>query len=91
MDTYICKIRFGESIVRPAVGSDNKKHSYQINHHRTPSVLTKTLASLADEYRKLAIDCLKVLRLEMQLETISHLQVRGFCITYVLYIMASFL
>lgn len=67
--------RFGESIVRPAAGSDNKKHSYQLNHHRrTPSVLSKTLASLADEYRKLAIDCLKVLRLEMQLETIFHLQ-----------------
>ncbi|XP_020700999.1 exocyst complex component SEC8 isoform X1 [Dendrobium catenatum] len=67
--------RFGESIVKPAAGSDNKKHSYQTNHHRrTPSVLTKTLTSLADEYRKLAIDCLKVLRLEMQLETIFHMQ-----------------
>ncbi|XP_020575314.1 exocyst complex component SEC8 [Phalaenopsis equestris] len=67
--------RFGESIVRPAAGSDNKKISYQTNHHRrTPSVLTKTLASLADEYRKLAIDCVKVLRLEMQLETVFHLQ-----------------
>ncbi|CAL1374214.1 unnamed protein product [Linum trigynum] len=34
----------------------------------------KNLASFADEYRKLAIDCLKVLRVEMQLETIFHLQ-----------------
>lgn len=67
--------RFGESIVRSSAGSDNKKHSFQTNHHkRSSSVLTKTLASLADEYRKLAIDCLKVLRLEMQLETIFHLQ-----------------
>ncbi|CAN1218344.1 Exocyst complex component SEC8 [Linum perenne] len=34
----------------------------------------KTLATFADDYRKLAIDCLKVLRVEMQLETIFHLQ-----------------
>lgn len=67
--------RFGESIVRSATGSEGNNHPYQTNHHRrTPSVLTKTLASLADEYRKLAIDCMKVLRLEMQLETIFHIQ-----------------
>ena len=35
----------------------------------------KTLPSFADDYRKLAIDCLKVLRVEMQLETIFHMQV----------------
>ncbi|XP_054817505.1 exocyst complex component SEC8 [Prosopis cineraria] len=35
---------------------------------------TKNLASFAQEYRKLAIDCLKVLRIEMQMETIFHLQ-----------------
>ncbi|KAJ6690484.1 hypothetical protein OIU85_006720 [Salix viminalis] len=34
----------------------------------------KTLASFADDYRKLAIDCLKVLRVEMQLVTIFHMQ-----------------
>ncbi|XP_051130784.1 exocyst complex component SEC8 isoform X2 [Andrographis paniculata] len=32
------------------------------------------LASFAEEYRRLAIDCLKVLRIEMMLETISHMQ-----------------
>lgn len=36
---------------------------------------TKSLASFAQDYRKLAIDCLKVLRIEMQMETIFHLQV----------------
>ncbi|KAK4279638.1 hypothetical protein QN277_011384 [Acacia crassicarpa] len=35
---------------------------------------SKNLASFAHEYRKLAIDCLKVLRIEMQMETIFHLQ-----------------
>ncbi|CAN1149182.1 Exocyst complex component SEC8 [Linum perenne] len=34
----------------------------------------KTLATFADDYRKLAIDCLKVLGVEKQLETIFHLQ-----------------
>ncbi|KAK9282944.1 hypothetical protein L1049_011169 [Liquidambar formosana] len=44
------------------------------HHTRTSSAPTRDLASFADEYRKLAIDCLKVLRVEMQLETIFHLQ-----------------
>ncbi|KAK4756803.1 hypothetical protein SAY87_006930 [Trapa incisa] len=44
------------------------------HHIRTGSALTRDLASFADEYRKLAVDCLKVLRVEMQLETIFHLQ-----------------
>ncbi|KAF9674910.1 hypothetical protein SADUNF_Sadunf10G0176500 [Salix dunnii] len=34
----------------------------------------KTLATFADDYRKLAIDCLKVLHVEMKLETIFHMQ-----------------
>ncbi|KAI5575327.1 hypothetical protein BDE02_10G203200 [Populus trichocarpa] len=34
----------------------------------------KTLAAFADDYRKLAIDCLKVLHVEMKLETIFHMQ-----------------
>ncbi|XP_039023523.1 exocyst complex component SEC8-like [Hibiscus syriacus] len=41
---------------------------------RTSSSPAKALTSFADDYRKLAIDCLKVLRVEMQLETIFHLQ-----------------
>lgn len=44
------------------------------NHVRTSSEAPKDLASSAEEYRKLAIDCLKVLRIEMQLETIFHMQ-----------------
>lgn len=47
-------------------------------HSRTSSTPPKDLASFAEEYRKLAIDCLKVLRVEMQLETIFHLQVCGY-------------
>ncbi|KAJ8748917.1 hypothetical protein K2173_013352 [Erythroxylum novogranatense] len=39
-----------------------------------PDQKGKSLASFANEYRKLAIDCLKVLRVEMQLETVFHMQ-----------------
>lgn len=46
------------------------------HHARTTSAAPKDLHSFAEEYRKLAIDCLKVLRVEMLLETIFHMQVR---------------
>lgn len=45
------------------------------HHKRNTSVAHKDLASFADDYRKLAIDCLKVLRVEMQLETVFNMQV----------------
>ncbi|KAL9234326.1 hypothetical protein vseg_009209 [Gypsophila vaccaria] len=50
------------------------------NKQKTPrrnevsSSPSKDLASFADDYRKLAVDCLKVLRVEMQLETVFHMQ-----------------
>ncbi|KAK2439505.1 exocyst complex component SEC8 [Trifolium repens] len=43
-------------------------------HSHSDSAPTRSLASFAQDYRKLAIDCLKVLRIEMQLETIFHMQ-----------------
>ncbi|KAL8145847.1 hypothetical protein AgCh_003846 [Apium graveolens] len=46
----------------------------QSHHARTGSTPPTDLVSFADEYRKLAIDCLKVLRVEMQLETVFHMQ-----------------
>lgn len=56
--------------------NDRKKDSsYHIHHHRrTSSALTASLATLADQYRSLAVECLRVLRIEMQLETLFHLQ-----------------
>lgn len=50
--------------------NQNKGH----RHTRTSSAATKDLASFAEDYRRLSIDCLKVLRVEMQLETIFHMQ-----------------
>lgn len=40
----------------------------------TGNITEKNLLSFADDYRKLAVDCLKVLRIEMQLEAVFHMQ-----------------
>ncbi|KAE8709719.1 hypothetical protein F3Y22_tig00110328pilonHSYRG00205 [Hibiscus syriacus] len=52
----------------------NHAESGKPRNKQTSSSPPRDLASFADEYRKLAIDCLKVMRVEMQLETIFHLQ-----------------
>ncbi|XP_076957370.1 exocyst complex component SEC8-like isoform X1 [Bidens hawaiensis] len=46
-----------------------------IHHKRSASLPPKDLKAFSEEYRKLAIDCLKVLRVEMQLETVFNMQV----------------
>ncbi|KAE9589875.1 hypothetical protein Lalb_Chr21g0313551 [Lupinus albus] len=43
-------------------------------HSHSNSAPARSLASFAQDYRKLAVDCLKVLSIEMQLETIFHMQ-----------------
>lgn len=50
------------------------EESVKKKNSRSSTTPSRDLASFADEYRKLAIDCLKVLRVEMQLETIFHMQ-----------------
>ncbi|KAE8719070.1 Dynamin-like protein ARC5 [Hibiscus syriacus] len=52
----------------------NHAESGKPRNKQTSSSPPRDLASFADEYRKLAIDCLKVMHVEMQLETIFHLQ-----------------
>ncbi|KAK1263415.1 putative exocyst complex component 4 [Acorus gramineus] len=67
--------RLGQSSLRSTAQLEEDNQTRPTHYHtRTSSALTKSLGSLADEYRRLAIDCLKVLRVEMQLETIFHLQ-----------------
>lgn len=56
------------------LAAPNNVESGKPSNKQTSSSPARDLASFADEYRKLAIDCLKVLRVEMQLETIFHLQ-----------------
>jgi len=52
----------------------SRNHSQHSQHSRSSNAIPKGLASLANEYRRLAIDCVRVLRLEMQLEAIYHMQ-----------------
>uniref|UniRef100_A0A0E0LTL8 Exocyst complex component Sec8 n=1 Tax=Oryza punctata TaxID=4537 RepID=A0A0E0LTL8_ORYPU len=66
--------RFGESFINTSTTLENKNHIHQGLHTRSTSAIPRSLASLANEYRRLAIDCVRVLRLEMQLETIYHMQ-----------------
>lgn len=66
--------RLGESFVSPPTTSESINHSHG-RHARSSSAIPKSLASLANEYRRLAVDCVRVLRLEMQLEAIYHMQV----------------
>lgn len=68
--------RLGQTIMK---APNQVEESGQKYHTRASSELFRDLASFADEYRKLAIDCLKVLRVEMQLETIFHMQVGMAC------------
>ncbi|KAL5659609.1 hypothetical protein ACJX0J_032772, partial [Zea mays] len=65
--------RLGESFISPPTTSESINHSHG-RHARSSSAIPKSLASLANEYRRLAVDCVRVLRLEMQLEAIYHMQ-----------------
>ncbi|CAH8283554.1 unnamed protein product [Eruca vesicaria subsp. sativa] len=58
--------RLGQAVPRAASQAEGNSTSQATS--------PRNLASFADEYRKLATDCLKVLRVEMQLETVFHLQ-----------------
>lgn len=66
--------RLGKTSVRTSNQVQENEKQRKHHHTRSSSAPSRDLASFADEYRKLAIDCLKVLRVEMQLETIFHLQ-----------------
>ncbi|CAA3012243.1 exocyst complex component SEC8 [Olea europaea subsp. europaea] len=66
--------RLGKSSMKDHDQLEEKRSQKPAHHSRTSSAPSKDLASFADEYRKLSIDCLKVLRIEMQLETIFHMQ-----------------
>lgn len=79
MQNYIFhESRLGQTTFRSVnQGEQDGKHKRH-QHSRMSSTPGRDLASFAEEYRKLAIDCLKVLRVEMQLETAFHIQVRMF-------------
>ncbi|XP_019426697.1 PREDICTED: exocyst complex component SEC8-like isoform X2 [Lupinus angustifolius] len=61
--------RLGQTTQKASNHVEGKYH-----HSHSNSAPARSLASFAQDYRKLAVDCLKVLRIEMQLETIFHMQ-----------------
>ncbi|GFZ11226.1 subunit of exocyst complex 8 [Actinidia rufa] len=67
-------LELGKTCARAANQAEENSNKKTSHHARTISAPPKDLASFGEEYRKLAIDCLKVLRVEMQLETIFHMQ-----------------
>ena len=74
---HVCHVinRLGKSTTRASNQVEESGKQKTAHHIRTVSAPPKDLTLFAEEYRKLAIDCLKVLRVEMQLETIFHMQV----------------
>ncbi|XP_057733623.1 exocyst complex component SEC8 [Arachis stenosperma] len=67
-----------DSIERLGQATQSSNHVEGNYHHaRSDSAPPRTLASFAQDYRKLAVDCLKVLRVEMQLTTVFHIQDMG--------------
>ncbi|KAI3799688.1 hypothetical protein L1987_34987 [Smallanthus sonchifolius] len=67
--------RFGNASAKASVQIENDVKPAPVHHKRSGSVVPKDLKTFAEDYRKLAIDCLKVLRVEMQLETVFNMQV----------------
>ncbi|KVI09701.1 Sec8 exocyst complex component specific domain-containing protein [Cynara cardunculus var. scolymus] len=66
---------FGNASGKASDQVENDVKPTPFHHKRSSSLPPKDLASFAEDYRKLAIDCLKVLRVEMQLETVFDMQV----------------
>lgn len=79
-DIFHAMNRLGKACTRAANQVEENNNQKNPHHARMSSAPPKDLVSFAEEYRKLAIDCLKVLRVEMQLETIFNLQVCDICI-----------
>ncbi|KAL2621943.1 hypothetical protein R1flu_002148 [Riccia fluitans] len=49
------------------------QHQVRRHHRRTNSALTAGLGALADKFHALSSECLRTLRVEMQLQAVSHL------------------
>ncbi|KAL8210634.1 hypothetical protein R6Q57_005071 [Mikania cordata] len=67
--------RFGNASAKSSDQTEINVKPTPVHHKRDSSLPPKDLAAFAEDYRKLAIDCLKVLRVEMQLETVYNMQV----------------
>ncbi|XP_076940086.1 exocyst complex component SEC8-like [Bidens hawaiensis] len=67
--------RFGNASAKASDTTEFDVKPTSVHHKRNSSLPPKDMAAFAEDYRKLAIDCLKVLRVEMQLETVFSMQV----------------
>lgn len=74
---YFVSDRLGQrQPTTPGSPMKRKSSMHRVHHHRrTSSVLTAGLGILAEKYSALSAECLRTLRVEMQLEAIYHLQV----------------
>ncbi|KAH7315642.1 hypothetical protein KP509_21G058500 [Ceratopteris richardii] len=63
--------RLGQSTVGPSPG---KGQEQAYHHRRTSSALTSSLGVLADKYQALSSECLRTLRIEIQLTALYHIQ-----------------
>lgn len=64
----------GTSSPSPSLTRRNLIHHPQVRHRRTSSAVTAGLGILAEKYRLLSNECLRTLRVEMQLVSTFHLQ-----------------
>lgn len=71
-----CDDRLGQQQSRGLTERRRKdQHQVRRHHRRTSSALTAGLGALADKFHALSSECLRTLRVEMQLQAISHLAV----------------
>ncbi|MCO5586381.1 hypothetical protein L7F22_040321 [Adiantum nelumboides] len=65
-----------EKLGQNSVASDpgKKESQYLYQHRRTSSALTANLNVLADKYQALSVECLRTLRVEMELTALYHTQ-----------------
>ncbi|KAJ7568516.1 hypothetical protein O6H91_01G036000 [Diphasiastrum complanatum] len=67
--------QLGQKTSASSVARRKKDYQQQSQHHRrTSSALTSGLHDLAEKYHGLSAECLRTLRVEMQLEALYHLQ-----------------
>ncbi|KAI5072276.1 hypothetical protein GOP47_0012382 [Adiantum capillus-veneris] len=64
--------KLGQNTVASYPGRKDSQHLY--HHRRTSSALTTSLNVLADKYQALSAECLRTLRVEMQLTALYHTQ-----------------
>lgn len=66
--------KLGQNTSASYPGKKKKDSQHVYHHRRTSSALTSSLGILVDKYRSLSAECLRALRVEMQLTALYHAQ-----------------